>query len=43
MGDKKPCRSAVFRCKIFVVKTERDPRLPVPEAFKGQVSGVVTV
>src|SRR4029453_18958861 len=26
MGDKKPCRSAVFRCEIFVVKTERDPR-----------------
>src|SRR5437773_448815 len=43
MGDKKPCRSAVFRCKIFVVKAERDPRLLVPEIAQRQVSGVVTV
>src|SRR5262249_35414069 len=43
MWDKKPCRSAVFRCKIFVVKTERDPRLPVPEVLQGQVSSVFTV
>src|SRR4029434_4996353 len=41
--DKKPCRSAVFGGKIFSVKAEGDPRLPVPEVVQRQVSGVVTV
>src|SRR5215472_3877285 len=43
MGDKKTCRAAVFRRKIFVVESKRDPSLLVRDVFKGQICGVVTV
>src|SRR3954465_13348665 len=43
MRDKKSRRSTVFRGKIFVVKSERDPCLLVSEIRKRQIWCVVTI
>src|SRR5256885_16848092 len=43
MRDKKPCRATVFRGKISVVKSERDPCLLVSEIRKRQICCVVTI
>src|SRR5438270_9894967 len=43
MRDKKSCGAAVFRGKIFVVKSERYPCLLVSEIRKRQICCVVTV
>src|SRR5215469_5083940 len=43
MRDKKSCGATVFRDKIFVVKSERDPCLLVSEIRKRQIRGVVTI
>jgi hypothetical protein len=43
MRDKKSCRATVFRDKIFVVKSERDPCLLVFEIRKRQICCVVSM
>src|SRR4051795_12538910 len=43
MRDKESCRSTVFRGKIFVVKSERDPCLLVSEIRKREICCVVTI
>src|SRR5262249_49146324 len=43
MRDKKSRGATVFRSKIFVVKSERDPCLLVSEIRKRQICCVVTV
>src|SRR5215472_12681915 len=43
MRDKKSCGATMFRGKIFVVKSERDPCLLVSEIRKRQICCVVTV
>src|SRR5262245_42757755 len=43
MGNKKSCRATVFGRKIFVVKTERNPRLLVQKIFQRQIRSVVSV
>src|SRR5215467_13299274 len=43
MRDKKSCGATVFRGKIFVVKSERDPCLLVSEIRKRQICCVVTI
>src|SRR4029077_11182088 len=43
MGDKKSRRATVFGREIFVVKSERDPRLLVHEIVQRQICTVVTV
>ena len=43
MRDKEPCGTAVFGCKVLVVESERNPRLPVPQVLERQIRSVVTV
>ena len=38
----KPCGQAVLRCKIFAVKSKRNPRLVVEKILKRHIRGVVT-
>src|SRR5215469_11265253 len=43
MWDEKSCGATVFRGKIFVVKSGRDPCLLISEIVQWQIRGVITI
>src|SRR5215470_6845867 len=43
MRDKKSCGTTMLGCKIFVVKSERDPCLLIPKIVERQICSVVTI